>query len=253
MRVDFDILDNAAQLVGRGFAVHVDHRDAVGADVEHGHVGVHARHAAHAGQRIGAGVDQLALAFAGLQFHHDEDVLRADGQIHRAAHGGDGVGRAGVPVGQVAVLRHLEGAQHADVQVAAAHHRERVGVVEERAAGQFGDGLLAGVDQVVVFLALGRRGAHAQHAVLGVQDDFAVGRQVVGHQRRQADAEVDVPAVLELARGARGHLVAGERHQVFVAEEVEAGLVGPGAGGAQVGDGARGGRRAGGEIEGEQA
>jgi hypothetical protein len=33
-----------------------------------------------------------------------------------------GGGRAGVPVGQVAGDRDLEGAEHADVEVAAAHH-----------------------------------------------------------------------------------------------------------------------------------
>lgn len=198
------------QLVSGDIAEHVGHGDAVGADVEHRHVRVHARHAAHARQRIRARLDQLALAFARLQFHHHEDVFGADGQVHRAAHGGDGVGRAGVPVGQVAVLRHLEGAQHADVQVAAAHHRERVGVMEERAAGQFGHGLLAGVDQVVVFLALGGRGAHAQHAVFGMQDDFAVSRQVVGHQRGQADAQVDVGAFGDVLRDAGGDLVAGQ-------------------------------------------
>src|SRR5690606_20719058 len=122
--------------------------------------------------------------------------------------GGNGVGRAGVPVGQVALLRDLEGAQHADVQVAAAHHGEGIGVVEERAAGQLGDRLLAGVDQVIVFLALGGRRTHAQHAVLGVQDDFAAGRQVVGHQRGQADAQVDVGALGDVLRDAGGDLVA---------------------------------------------
>ena len=61
-------------------------------------------------------------------------------------------GLAGAPVGQVAGGRDLEGAQHADVQVAAAHHGEAVGVVEEGAAGQQRHRLLAGVDEVVVFL-----------------------------------------------------------------------------------------------------
>ena len=35
-------------------------------------------------------------------------------------------------------------------------------------------------------------------------------RQVVGHQRRQADAEVHVGAFGDVARDARGHLVAGQ-------------------------------------------
>ena len=37
-------------------------------------------------------------------------------------------------------------------------------------------------------------------------------RDVVRHQRRDADAEVDVEAVLQFARGARGHLIAGPGH-----------------------------------------
>ena len=83
-------------------------------------------------------------------------------------------------------------------------------MVEEGAAGQLGHGLLAGVDQVVVLFALGRRRTHAQHAVLGVQDDFAVGRQVVGDQGRQADTQVHVGAFGNVAGDARGDLVAAQ-------------------------------------------
>ena len=56
-------------------------------------------------------------------------------------------------------------------------------------------------------------GTDAEDAVLGVQDHLDAGRQVVGDERRQTDPEVHVGAVLELAGGAGGHLVAGERHQ----------------------------------------
>ncbi len=41
--------------------------------------------------------------------------------------------------------------------------------------------------------------------------DLAVGRNVIGNQRRQADAEVDVGAVLEILGGAPGDLLAGKR------------------------------------------
>ncbi|MCY1377511.1 hypothetical protein D9M69_650880 [compost metagenome] len=120
--------------------------------------------------------------------HHHEHLLGANGQVHRAAHGGDGAGRAGVPVGQVALLRHLERTQHAEVEVAATHHRERVRVVEVGATRLDRHGLLAGVDQVAVFFARGGRWAHAQQAVLAVQQDFLVCGQVVADKRRQADA-----------------------------------------------------------------
>jgi hypothetical protein len=117
----------------------------------------------------------LLVALLGEQVHHHPGLLGADGQVHRAADGGNGAFLAGAPVGEVAGGRHLERAEHADVEVAAAHHREAVGVVEERAARQQRHRLLAGVDQVVVFLAGLGRGAHAQDAVLALQDDLAAG------------------------------------------------------------------------------
>ena len=55
-----------------------------------------------AGQRIRALGDDLALAVLGPVFHHHEDVLGADGQVHGAAHGRNRIRRAGVPVGEVA-------------------------------------------------------------------------------------------------------------------------------------------------------
>ena len=87
--------------------------------------------------------------------------------------------------------------------------RERVGVMEIRAAGQQRHRLLARVDEIGILLARRRRGAHAEQAVLAVQHDFAVLRQVVGDHRRQADAEVDVRAFRNVARDARRHLLRG--------------------------------------------
>ena len=52
-------------------------------------------------------------------------------------------------------------------------------------------------------------GPDAEHAVLGLQDDVDAGGDEVGDQRRHADAEVDVVAVAQLPRGARGDLIAG--------------------------------------------
>ena len=50
------------------------------------------------------------------------------------------------------------------------------------------------------------------HAVLALQPDFDVRAHVVGHERRQADAQVDVEAVLQLLRGTRRHLVLSPGH-----------------------------------------
>ena len=92
----------------------------------------------------------------------------------------------------------------------AAHHRERVRVVEQRGAGQERDRLLAGVDQVLVPGVLGRLGSHAEDAVLAVEDHLAVGRHEVRHQHRLADAEIDEGALGDVPGDAPGDLVAGE-------------------------------------------
>jgi hypothetical protein len=68
--------------------------------------------------------------------------------------------------------------------------------------------LLPGVDQVVVLGAFGRRRAEADDAVLAVHHHLAAGDQVVRHQRRQADAEVDDRAVGDVLRHALRHLLA---------------------------------------------
>ncbi|MCY1176594.1 hypothetical protein D9M73_168730 [compost metagenome] len=82
-------------------------------------------------------------------------------------------------------------------------------MVEEGTTGQQGDVLLAGVDQVIVFLARRRAWAHAQQAVFAVQEHFLV-TQVVGHQGRCADAQVYIRAFLDVCGHALGHLGAGE-------------------------------------------
>ena len=84
--------------------------------------------------------------------------------------------------------------------MATAHHRERVGAGEVGRARQLGHRLLAGVDEVGVFLARLRVGSHAEHAVLGVQHDGHAGRHVVRGQGRHPDAEVHVVAVAHLLR-----------------------------------------------------
>ena len=74
---------------------------------------------------------------------------------------------------------------------------------------QFADGLLAGVDEVGIFLALIGKGANAKHAVFALQRYGHARRNIVGHQRRNADAQIDVKAILQFARGAGGHFIAG--------------------------------------------
>jgi hypothetical protein len=111
------------------------------------------------------------------------------------------------PVGQIALFTDLHRSEDAEVDLATADHREAVVAAENRGAWQCGDRLLAGVDQVGVDLVLGRKRADAQHAVLALQPDFLVRGHKVGHQRRDADAQVDIKAVLQLLCGTCRHLV----------------------------------------------
>jgi hypothetical protein len=112
-----------------------------------------------------------------------------------------------VPVREVAADGHLERAEHADVEVPAAHHRKRVGVVKVGAAGEQRDRLLAGVHEIGILLPFRRRGAHSQQAVLAVQHDFTIGRKVVADERRKPDAQVHIRAFRNVPRDALGHLL----------------------------------------------
>ncbi|MCY1242902.1 hypothetical protein D9M72_558970 [compost metagenome] len=119
-----------------------------------------------------------------------------------------------------------------------------------------GDGV--GVDFLDVFALGAGPGQQAVAEHLGIfGNDGDVGQVEDGVQvRRDADhggGDRDAGAFDFAVGVAFEEFVPGERHQVLVAVEVEAGLVGPGAGGAQVGDGTGGGSGAGGEVEGQQA
>ena len=70
------------------------------------------------------------------------------------------------------------------------------------------DVLAAGVDQVQIFLACRCDRAVADHAVLRVIRDVAIADIGVRAHRRNADTEIDDPAILELERDAIGHLLA---------------------------------------------
>ena len=83
-------------------------------------------------------------------------------------------------------------------------------MVEEGAARQQRDGLLARVDQVGILLARSRRWAHAEDPVLAVEEDLAIARQVVGDQCGHADAEIDVRPLRNVARHPGRELLAGQ-------------------------------------------
>src|SRR5690606_15167370 len=179
---------------------------SVGGDVEDGGLGDDAVDDAHAGQRERALVDDLGGAVLGGVLHHHDDAAGAGDEVHRAAHALDELA-GDLPVGDVAGGGDLHGAEDRGGHLPAADHAEAGGGVEDRGAWAEGDGLLAGVDEVGVLLPLVGEGAHAHHAVLGLEGDVHAAREVVGDQGGHADAEVDVVAVAQLGRGDRGHLV----------------------------------------------
>ena len=99
------------------------------------------------------------------------------------------------PVGQVAAFRDLHRAQNRQVDVPAANHGKRVGAGKDRRAGNEGHGLLARIDQVGVDLRCARKRPHAQQSILRLQVTVISCGNVVGNQRRNADAEVHIEAV----------------------------------------------------------
>ena len=99
--------------------------------------------------------------------------------------------------------------------MSAADHRERVGAVEVRTAGDLGDGLLARIDQIGIDFILGGKRADAEKAVLGMQGDVHARWNVIRDERGQADAEVDVGPVYQLARNALHDPVANVHFRGF--------------------------------------
>src|SRR6476469_6247396 len=138
----------------------------------------------------------------------DEDRFYSRDQVHGAADCGDGVVLARGPVGQIAVLRDLERAKHAKIQVAAADHGEAVRVMKVSGARQRRHPLFARINQFgITFVRLGRR-AHADHAIFCVVDQRAALRHELGDQLGNANAQIHVRAVGNILRQALRHLLA---------------------------------------------
>src|SRR4051794_38981869 len=195
-----------ADLVGADPRGAFDQAQRAVHDVEHREVGVDAGDAALAGQREGALRDDLRPALAVHVLHRHPHLRRPGHQVHGAADRRVAAGH--VPVGEVAVGRHLQRSEHRDVQVPAADHRERHRGVGDRRPADQRDRLLSGVGQVRVAVAVRRR-PHAEDAVLGVQHHLDPVRDEPGDVEGDADAEVDDEAVLEVGREALGDLLAG--------------------------------------------
>ena len=185
--------------------------EARGGDGDEGELGDDDVDAAEPGEGEGARLQDLRRAVLRRVLHGDDDAAGASDEVHRAAHAlhhlaGDH------PVGEVALLGDLQRAEHGHVDVTAADEREAGGAVEVAGAGDLGDRLLAGVDQVGVLFTFVGEGADAHHAVLGVEHHLDAGGDVVRGERGEADAEVDEHAVAKLLGDAHDDLLAGECH-----------------------------------------
>src|SRR6185312_1807291 len=162
-------------------------------------------------QRITALRQDARLAVLGDVIHQHADRLGADREIHRAADRRRGAGVARVPVGEIALLRHLERAEHGEIEMAAADHQKRVRVAEGRAARQEGRRLDAGIENIGIGLLGLRRRPHADDADLGLKHDLTAHRNVIRDEARHADAEIDVGAVPDVLRRAPGDLFSRQR------------------------------------------
>ena len=180
-------------------------------DVEYAQIRDHPIDHAHTRQRQRALAQQFRRAILGVVFHHNHHALNAGDQIHRPAHAFDHFTRHH-PIGEITGFRDFHRPQDRQIDVPAADHRETIGRAEITGFGQFGDGLLARIDQVGIdFMGQWKR-PHPQHAVFALQRHFHTGRDIVGHQRRDADAEVHIKPVLQFLGGAFGQLVTCPGH-----------------------------------------
>ena len=194
---------------------HVEHHEAALGHVEHREVGVDALHRAERGQRIGAAVHQLRTCRPSWCAPSAPTAAwrRRRGPSRRRP-------RARC---RSRLVAQLAMSPFSATWNAPSTQRSRCPprIIEKLSAWwqklppcAQRDILLAGIDQPGVDLVLRRRRPHAEHAVLGMEDHLALQRHVVGDRGRDADAEIDVPALRDVARHAGGHLDAAERLEV---------------------------------------
>src|SRR5215469_2419785 len=88
-------------------------------------IGVDPVNRARRGERIAAFPDELLAVPGALESQHHPGLPGADGQVHRSAHGRY-ADAAEAPVGDIASLRDLVGAEDRDIKVTAPDDRERV-------------------------------------------------------------------------------------------------------------------------------
>src|SRR3546814_2033469 len=118
--------------------------------------------------------------------HEHDDAPDACDEIHRAAHALHHLSRDH-PVGDVAIFRDLHRTEDRKIDVPAADHAETVGRGYIARAGELGDRLLAGIDDVGVDLGAAGVGPEAEHAVFRLERHIHAGGNIIGDQRWRSE------------------------------------------------------------------
>jgi hypothetical protein len=129
--------------------------------------------------------------------HGNNDALGPCHQVHGAAHAGDHFA-GDHPVGEVALFIDLQAAKHGEIQVASANEAKGHRAVKSARARESGDRPPARVGKGWVRQSLLRHGAGSNEAIFRLEEDIHAGRDEVGHERWDADAEIDKHAGMKL-------------------------------------------------------
>ena len=108
---------------------------------------------------------QLGVACLVAVLHGNYDVFSRSHQIHRATHAFHHAA-GNFPIGDVAVLAYFHCSQNGEVNFLRAYHAKAHRRIKHRTARKHRDGLLSGVDQIRIFIALKWKWAHAEQAIL---------------------------------------------------------------------------------------
>jgi hypothetical protein len=145
-------------------------------------------------ERQRALLDDFEGSVSCIVLRGDDDVSRARDEIHCASHPLHHLSRNG-PIREIAVAGDLHRSQDAHIHMPAADHGESLIAREETGTGKSGHGLLAGIDQVGIFLIGRWRRADSEQAILRLQNDLHPLRHVGCNHGGKADAEVDIETV----------------------------------------------------------
>src|SRR5262245_31956803 len=140
----------------------------------------------------------LGLLARGCMLHRNDNPLGTTGKVHGASHSMHELSGQH-PIGQVSSLVNLESSQNAEIEMTATNHG--VGVEARKQAGtrRQSDGLFGCIDQVRIPLVFWRQSAETLNTAFRDQNRVDALWEKPGHQRRYAQTEAHVEAVLNLS------------------------------------------------------